>query len=77
MDGVKGALEAPAVAQKLVKPPEGNARQGQGFAGSTKFWQIADFCLTAKGCEALVDEALRVREEGIALSHLPNLLVVA
>lgn len=41
-------MEVPAVAQKLVKPPEGNARQGGGFAGSTKLWQIADFCLTAK-----------------------------
>lgn len=34
MDGVKGALQAPAAAQKLVKPPEGKAGQGGGFAGS-------------------------------------------
>lgn len=51
MDGVKGALEAPAVAQKLVKPPEGNARPEGGFVGSTKLWKITDFCLTTKGAK--------------------------
>lgn len=48
MDGMKGALEAPALAQKLVKALEGSTRQAGGFAGSTKLCQVADFCLTAK-----------------------------
>lgn len=31
MDGVKGTSQAPAVAQKLVKPPEGKAGQGEAL----------------------------------------------
>lgn len=76
MDGMRGALEASAAAQKLVKPPEGNAKQGGGFGESTKHWQIADFCLTTKDAKCW-SRRLCMREEGSALSRLPNLLVVA
>lgn len=45
-DGVKGALEVSAVAQRLAKP-EGKARQCEDFWGSTKLWQTADFYTAA------------------------------
>lgn len=72
--GVKSILQAPAVAQKLVKPPEGKAGQGGGFAGSSKLWQIVYFCLFAKHVKQLL---MRLREKGSALSHLLNLFLVA
>lgn len=50
MNGVKDASEVTAVAQKLVKSPERNAKQDflQDFVGSTKFWHMTDLCLTTK-----------------------------
>lgn len=48
IDGLKGALEVPDVAQRLVKPPEENTQQGQDFWGSTKPWQVADTHLAAQ-----------------------------
>lgn len=51
IDGVKSALEVPAVAQNLMKPPEGNAKQGWDFVGRRrrkKNNKKPDFCLTTK-----------------------------
>lgn len=54
IDGVKGTLQAAAVAQKLVILPEGKPRQGGGFAGSSKLWQIIYFCLIVKDVKQLL-----------------------
>lgn len=62
MDRMKGALKALAVAQKLVKPPKGNERQGGGGLWE-KHKALANrwFLLNYQGWEALVDEPLRLR----------------
>lgn len=73
MNGVKDALEVTAVAQKLVKSPERNAKQDflQDFVGSTKFWHMTDLCLTTKDAKHWLTRLCMCKRREVSFCTFP------